>query len=287
MLTTASPTATRVPVEIPTASAVLVPAPATGAQRWAGAPSAALDADGSVVLAHRERAGTDAVVLSRSDDGGASVREVARFRPGPAGAAMVERPALVRTGDGWRLFAGFATPGGPHWWVGAVEAATFEGLADAAVVPVLRGDASVGYKDPVVRRDGDGSWRLWVCAHDLSVPGQEDRMSSATCTSADGWDWSSPVTVLTGRPGTWDARGARVTAVVDGLLAYDGRASAAENWFERTGWAHPDGTRVPDAPVTDVRYLDVLDLPDGSRRLFFEARTPTGDHELRTALSRA
>ncbi|WP_432541861.1 glycoside hydrolase family protein [Kineococcus sp. SYSU DK002] len=275
---------------IPTGSSVLVPAPTTGPQRWAGAPCAVLDRDGSLVLAHRERAGTDALVLSRSDDGGATVREVARFGPGVAGAAMLERPALVRVEDGWRLFVGFATPGGPHWWIGALHAPTLEELPGAAVVPVLPGDDATGFKDPVVRRGPDGTWRMWVCAHDLSEPGEEDRMSSALCTSRDGLTWSAPRTVLTPRPGAWDARGARVTAVVDvgggrELLAYDGRASAAENWFERTGWATTDGVPVPDAPVTDVRYLDVLDLPDGRRRLFFEARTPTGDHELRTALA--
>ncbi|PRY16121.1 hypothetical protein [Kineococcus rhizosphaerae] len=272
---------------IPATSSILVPAPLTGAQRWAGAPSAALDHDGSLVLAHRERAGSDAMVLSRSDDGGATVREVARFGPEVAGAAMLERPALVRDDDGWWLFAGFASPDSPHWWVGLLRAPRLEDLARATVVPVLPGDATVGFKDPVVHRAADGSWRLWVCAHDLSEPGQEDRMSTLSCTSSDGTSWSEPTTVLTGRPGTWDARGARVSAVVDGFLAYDGRASAAENWFERTGWATLDGHRVPDAPVTDVRYLDVLDLPDGSRRLFFEARTPTGDHELRTALTPA
>ncbi|WP_432510450.1 hypothetical protein [Kineococcus sp. SYSU DK001] len=273
---------------IPSDSSVLVPAPTTGPQRWAGAPCAALDHDGSLVLAHRERAGTDALVLSRSDDGGATVREVARFGPDVAGAAMLERPALVRVEDGWRLLVGFATPGGPHWWIGALHAPTLEGLPRAAVEPVVPGDRSTAAKDPVVRRGADGTWRMWVCLHDLSEPGQEDRMSSALCTSPDGLTWSAPRTVLAPRPGAWDARGARVTAVVDvggrELLAYDGRASAAENWFERTGWAHGDGRRVPDAPVTDVRYLDVLDLPDGRRRLFFEARTPTGDHELRTAL---
>jgi hypothetical protein len=268
---------------IPTASAVLVPAPVDGPQRWAGAPCAVLDHDGSVVLAHRERAAADALVLSRSDDGGATVREVARFGPDVADAAMLERPALVRLADRWRLYVGFGVREGRSWWVGALEAATLEDLPRAAVVPVVPADATSAFKDPVVRRTADG-WQMWVCCHHLDVPGAEDRMSTQRWTGPDGWSWTPEATVLTGRAGTWDARGARVTAVVDGFLAYDGRASAAENWFERTGWARLDGTRVADAPVTDVRYLDVLDRPDGSRRLFWEARTPTGDHELRTAV---
>jgi hypothetical protein len=86
----------------------------------------------------------------------------------------------------------------------------------------------------------------------------------------------------------WDARGARLTAVLpDGRAAYDGRASAEENWFERTGLA--DGapgrlTAVGDAPVLGHRYLDVLELPGGGYRLFWEHLLPDESHELRTEL---
>ncbi len=42
--------------------------------------------------------------------------------------------------------------------------------------------------------------------------------------------------------------------------------------------------RARAAPVADVRYLDVLALPGGGWRLYYEAPLPDGSHELRTEL---
>ena len=115
-------------------------------------------------------------------------------------------------------------------------------------------------------------------------------MRTAYATSADGRSWTWHGTVLTGRPGAWDARGARVTAVLpDGRATYDGRASKEENFSERTGLARPAGQPghlVPtsDAPVPGVRYLDVLPLPEGGYRIWYEAPLPDESHELRTEL---
>ena len=144
-------------------------------------------------------------------------------------------------------------------------------------------------KDPVIRRSGDG-WEAWICCHPLDVPGEEDRMTTAHATSADGLDWTWRGTVLEGRPGRWDARGARVTAVLrDGRAAYDGRASKAENFAERTGIANPGvaaGRLVAagDGPVAADRYLDVVPLPGGGHRLYYEHPLADGSHELRTEL---
>jgi hypothetical protein len=272
--------------------AVAMPSPGPGPGRWVGAPSATLDHDGSFVVAYRIRVVDQrgaATVVARSADGEqlttVAVLDKARF-----GAMSMERPALVRTGTGrWRLYVCCATPGSKHWWIDLLEADDPAGLADAEIRTVFPGDDRTAVKDPVVRRL-DGRWQAWICCHPLDQPGEEDRMTTAYATSEDGlaWDWHG--TALAPRAGTWDARGARVTAVLpDGRATYDGRASKAENFSERTGLAHLTGSPgqlVHDGqqPVADVRYLDVLPLPDGGYRLYYEFPLPDGSHELRTEL---
>jgi len=271
---------------------VAAPAPAAGPQNWAGAPSAALAGDGAIVVGYRVRhAGErgDEVVIARSEDG-ERLETVAVLDRDRFAAAMLERPALVAMpSGGWRVYVGVATPGSGHWRVDAVEAPALDRLGAAAPRTVFAGDpATVAVKDPVIRRTASG-WHAWLCCHPLDVPGAEDRMTTAYATSADGLQWQVRGTVLAGRRGAWDARGARVTAWLGGgWFAYDGRASAAENWGERTGLARLDeeGRLRPrdGGPVAAVRYLDVLALPDGGRRIFYEAPLPDGSHELRTEL---
>ena len=78
---------------------------------------------------------------------------------------------------------------------------------------VLAGDEHTAVKDPVVTTGPDG-WEMWLCCHPLGEPGHEDRMTTRRLTSPDGLAWTDRGEVLAGRAGHWDARGARVTAVV-------------------------------------------------------------------------
>ncbi len=267
------------------AGTLVVPAPALGPQNWAGAPSAAYDEDGSIVLAYRLRwadGPTDTNVIARSADGERFETIVALDKE-RWGAAMVEKPALIRLDDGWRLYVCCATPNSKHWWIGLVEAPTLEGLAEADVRPIFPGDETVGVKDPVIQRR-DGHWHAWICCHPLDVEDDEDRMTTGYATSPDGLEWDWHGTVLRGRPGRWDARGARLTAVLpDGRVAYDGRATKEQNWFERIGIAEPDGAgfAATGEALFDARYLEVLPLPAGGYRLYYEARLPDESHELR------
>ena len=110
-------------------------------------------------------------------------------------------------------------------------------------------------------------------------------MTTAYATSRDGLTWTWHGDVLAGRPGRWDSRGARVTAVLpDGRASYDGRASKEENFSERTGVALPregGGLRAAgDAPVAGVRYLDLVPAPRGGYVAFYERPRADGSHEL-------
>ena len=274
---------------------VAVPAPGSGEGWWAGASSATLDVDGSFVVAYRTRtghAGRGSTVVARSPDG-EKLTTVALLDQSRFDAASMERPAIVKTDDGrWRIYVcSAARPPSRHWWIDLLEADDPAGLATADARTVFAGDERTGVKDPVVQRTADGGWQAWICCHPLDVPDEEDRMTTAFATSGDGITWEWHGTVLAPQPGTWDQRGARLTAVLpDGRAASDGRASKEENWFERTGRARLTGRRpgeleqAGDDAVADVRYLDVVALPGGGYRIWYEARLPGESHELRTEL---
>jgi hypothetical protein len=227
-------------------------------------------------------------VIARSEDG-ERFTTVATLEQTEFGAKSMERPSLVRTYTGrWRLYVCCADPASPHWWIDVLEADEPEGFAAESARTVFPGDRLTGVKDPLVQRTSQG-WRAWICCHLLDEPGEEDRMNTVYATSEDGLRWEWHGVALEGRPGAWDARGARVTTVLpDGRAAYDGRATAEENWFERTGLAYqseePGRLRHADSEPVDVRYLDVLPLRDGGFRIYYEARLSDESHELRTEL---
>jgi hypothetical protein len=276
-------------------SVVAVPAPAAGPQNWAGSSSAALADDGTWVIAYRTRMTAEdhaATVVARSEDG-ERLETILTLDKGRFGAMSMERPAVVRAPDGrWHLYVCSATPGSKHWWIDLLVADDPAGWADADPQTVFPGDDRVAVKDPVVRLADDG-WHAWICCHPLDVPDEEDRMTTAYATSEDGVSWTWHGTALAPRPGRWDARGARLTTLLPtGMAAYDARATKDENWFERTGLARATGAagrfqQENDAPLTHVRYLDVVPLPGGGYRIFYEAPLPDESHELRTELVEA
>lgn len=289
-------------------SRLVVGPPSNRAGSWAGAPCA-ITSDGSIYLAYRlrrpigEGRGFRNVVAVSTD--GVAFETVATVDADRFGAESLERTALTVTPDGrWRLYVSCATPGTKHWRIDLLESSTPQGLAVAPARTVLPGSGRVGVKDPVVVWNA-GRWHLWASVHPLDLPEHTDRMTTDYATSDDGVRWQWHGSVLTGRRGEWDARGVRVSSVhIDGDMAvasYDGRATAEQNWEERTGLAI--GRRCPSGGfgvleqlnrpavgsehgLGGLRYLSALSLPDGTSRIYYEYTRRDGAHELRTELIR-
>lgn len=291
----------RLPVPSPDRSTVVVPAPGDGPGYWAGGPSAVLADDGTFWLAYRLRRPLGvgrgyANVVARSLDG-ITFETVTVLGRDRFDCDSLERPALVQLPHGgWRIYVSCATPGTDHWRVDALDAPDPSGFDPATARTVLSGDlATVGVKDPVIRLV-DGTWHLWLCCHPLDLPEATDRMWTEHGTSDDGLAWELGATALQGTAGRWDQRGARAADVVrlDGtwLAYYDGRASKEENAEERTGFAagsspdrlEPDGRVLGTGPdgTWSLRYLSLVELPDGGIRLYYETKRLDGAHDLRT-----
>lgn len=281
-------------------SEVAIASPGEGAGFWNGA-SSAVEHNGVMYLAYRTRQPIElgrgqGVVIAKSDDG-IHFETIHMVEKTAMDAESLERPTLIRTPEGkWRLYLSCATTGTKHWRVELLEADAPDAFDPATRQVVMPGDENWAVKDTVMAYR-DGLWHCWATFHPLGIKDHEDRMVSRYATSIDGVDWTwADGNCLEPREGLWDSRGARITAVHftdDFVLAfYDGRASAEENYEERTGiavGASPDSFQsIGDQPYGQslngkgLRYLDLIPLADGSYRTYYEIAKADGSHELRT-----
>jgi hypothetical protein len=296
---------------------ITIAAPAGhGAGHWAGAPGAVVAGD-LLVLTYRLRAPAPrrghTVVIATSRDG-IGFEPAWQLSREDLSALSIERCAIVRLSAGWRLFVSYVAETDRRWRIDAIDAPTIATLdprsRHAVLVPGEIGVAAV--KDPWMRRI-DGVWHLFVSfgplpaeAADLHATGDAlstGRTGSFTglATSRDGetWDWRGEVLGPSER--RWDGYTARLTSAIrsgDGWIGlYDG-STLEENYEERCGIAFSDDLvrwRKADAngPLIGtasgpggVRYVDMLEMADGSLRAYYEWTRPDGSHELRTALAR-
>lgn len=290
----------------PDKAVIAVSPPGTGPGFWAGGPSAVAAEDG-MYLAYRLRrpigSGRGYAVALAYARNGVNFQTLALIAKEQMDAESLERPELVRLPDGgWRLYLSCATPGTKHWQVVATDAAHPAEFDVRRREVVLPGDVTKrAVKDPVIQYRDD-RWHMWATIHPLADPTETDQMTTEYATSPDGLDWTWHGTALSGRPGEWDSRGTRVTAVrfsgQSFTAFYDGRASFAENFEERTGVATgddpaaliatspPGGGPAAFSPYGGgaLRYLDLVDLPDGQTRLYYEMAQQDGSHALVTEL---
>jgi len=285
---------------------VVAEPPGTGEGFWVGGPSAVFR-DGTYWQAYRLRRPVDngrgyANVIARSADG-VHFQTVATVTSEQFDSASLERPALVPLADGtWRLYVSAATAGTKHWWVEALDAPTPAELPEGKRTVILPGEpSSVAWKDVVVHHNEGAGWQLWGCRHPLDGGDNEaDRMTSHYFTSDDGLTWDEVGAALTPTAGTWNARGTRIASVVSEggqwIAFYDGRASADENWHERTGYAlgrTPERFTAAAGPTPaghTARYVSVATVPGiaggllgAGCRVYWEASRADGSHDLRTA----
>lgn len=262
---------------------------AHGAGNWIGAASALVH-DDYIYLAYRDRhpveqgRGNRAYVARSPIDNGVHFDTLCAIDKADMDAESLERPALDVTPAGdWDLYLSCATFNSKHWRIERLRARHPEDFSPRTRETVFPGSAAFGIKDPVLVRDHE--LHIWATLHPLTEGDENaDRMISVVTDSCK--------TVMAPEPGTWYSRGTRITAVVGEYAYFDGRASAAENFEERTGIARWDGSRyVPEAgPVSSpfgggaLRYVSVITLPDGAQRLYYESATQYSSHELRTEL---
>jgi hypothetical protein len=262
---------------------------AHGVGNWIGAASALVH-DGYIYLAYRDRhpvdkgRGNRAYVACSPIDDGVHFHTLCVVDKAEMEAESLERPALDVTPDGdWDLYLSCATFHSKHWRIERLRASRPEDFSPTTRKTVFPGSAAFGIKDPVLIRGQD--LRIWATLHPLTEGDENaDRMISV--------DASSCKPVMKPDPDTWYSRGTRITAIAGEQAYFDGRASAEQNYEERTGIATWNGSSyIPEAgPVSSpfgggaLRYVSAIALPDGGLRLYYESATEYGSHELRTEL---
>jgi hypothetical protein len=285
---------------------------------WAGAPGVYHAADeGAWYLTYRirrprgiepDRGGEARIARSTDLNRWEDVWSVTKDK---FNSASIERCALRKgTDDQWRYFVSFVDPADGRWCVSLLKAGEVSKLDPARAAPIFKA-ASLGLegiKDPwIFEQNGVYHMILSVAVATPKTSGEShstlDIFNTGECASATGlatssnldeWEWQGVVF----RPGAsgWDKYCRRINSVVPlkgkYLGFYDGSASHAENYEEKTGLAVSSDLRqwtsltlsgpkfISPYASTSLRYLDAQ--PNGKDVcLFYEFARQDGAHDLR------
>ena len=291
---------------------------AGGAGNWAGAPSVVWDAEsGRFYLSYRVRKPRPIrggeTYIAESDDG-VTFRTIWSSTKEAFGSPSVERFCLTKTLDGgWLLYPSYVDPETNRWRIDVIAAdSPFAFDVNQRQKVLTSEDVGVqGVKDPWVMVVNGLYVMLISYAMTLEVaPGDAGTMhatadiyntgltlsSSALATSVDGLHYAWHGDIFAPRPGAWDAYAARLGCLVPteyGWVGfYDGAASVAENYEERTGLvqsfdlarfyrASDDGPSIVSPHGSGgLRYVDAVNV-DGELFVYYEYCRADGSHELR------
>ena len=285
---------------------------------WAGAPGACFAPDERAwYLAYRlrrprgvqpDRGGEARIARSTDLHGWEDVWSVTKDK---YNSASIEKSAIRKGADGqWRYFTSFVDPADGRWCVSVLKAGEVGKLDPACARPVFKAApfGLEGIKDPwLLEWQGVFYMILSVAIRTPKTTGQShatlDIFNTGECVSATGlatsrdldrWEWQG-VVFAPGQTG-WDRYCRRVNSVVplNGkfLGFYDGSASHAENYEEKTGLAISADLRdwktlTPDGPAftspftsKSLRYVDEH-VVGSEAVIFYEFVRSDGGHDLR------
>jgi len=291
---------------------------------WAGAPGIYYAADESAwYLTYRirrprgvapDRGGEARISRSKDLQNWEDVWSVTKDR---FDSASIERCALRRGADGqWRYFISFVDPADGRWCVSVITSRDIQKLDPGTAKPIFKAKALglEGIKDPwIFDHEGTFYMVLSVALRTARTSEQShatlDIFNTGECVSATGlaisrnlenWAWQGVVFAPEGTG--WDRYCRRINSVLpyEGKFFgfYDGSASEAENYEERSGVAVSSDLRQwksltvagprftsPNASRS-LRYVDAQ-LHSGQGLFFYEFARPDGAHDLRLATIKA
>jgi len=225
--------------------------------------------------------------------------------------ASIERCALRKGADGvWRYYACFVDPSDGRWGVWVMRSAKLQDLDPAQAQPLFAAGALglEGVKDPCILEE-NGLFYMFLSVAvrtantSPSSHGTLDIFNTGDCLSAtalatsrdlDRWNWQG--VIFTPGASGWDSYCRRINSALPWkgryIGFYDGSASAAENYEEKTGLAVSSDLRswqsvTPAAPQFtsphasgSLRYVDAQHVGE-KLYLFYEFARADGAHDLR------